>query len=211
MGTTEGRKEDGQTTRWSLSGTFPFVSPDLLWRVMAGVGFATVVSMTIFPINAHAGGSQLNAALCIFQSIMLWHAPRYSDATRKAFAQAAFFSYAWCVGSIGADLLLESLGAIETFAFAATAGLFWSAAQANLAFLNAERTLHPSILSQGFSWSTLRAQSQRQMAERRLRVLAILSVVGKAFLGTLAVSSASLGMNALGKQDLVTFLISHHR
>ena len=47
------------------------------------------------------------------------------------------------------------------------------------------------------------------MAERRLRVFAILSVVGKAFLGTLAVSSASLGMNALGKQDLVTFLMYH--
>ena len=57
---------------YRVSQRFPFMTPILLWRSMAVAGVFVFVVCLLCPPNRHRGGSQLNAAMTLFQSVLLW-------------------------------------------------------------------------------------------------------------------------------------------
>ena len=57
---------------YRVSQRFPFMTPNLLWRCMAVAGVFVFAVCLLCPPNRHTGGSQLNAAMTLFQSVLLW-------------------------------------------------------------------------------------------------------------------------------------------
>jgi len=115
---------------YRVSQRFPFMTPNLLWRCMAVAGVFVFAVCLLCPPNRHTGGSQLNAAMTLFQSVLLWKAPTHFDhSAKRALCASCFLGYAVSAGVILGDILVNPSPTVLLL-WSASFFMFFLAAQA---------------------------------------------------------------------------------
>jgi hypothetical protein len=184
----------GSSEDWRLQLEFPFMSPNLLWKVMAIAGFFVYAACTLSPPNPFTGGSQLNAALTLFQAILLWKAPAsFGHEARRSLSLTCAIGYAASAGVTLSDVFFTRTTA-RLVLWLGSFLTFYLGAQANMVYLildsQAKGTGKPGILSETFQFN--KGQKKKNNKNKYDAFMAVLKAFSRIFLMTLVTFGASM-------------------
>ena len=165
---------------------------------MGVAGFFVYAACTLSPPNPFTGGSQLNAALTLFQSILLWRAPEsFGHEARRSLSLTCAVGYAASAGVTLSDVFFTRTTA-RLLIWSGSFLTFYLAAQANMVYLildNQARSENPDlgvgILHEAFQFKE--ATKKRKYAPNGFKI--VLKAFSRIFLITLV----SFGAAMLGK------------
>ncbi|QDZ20278.1 hypothetical protein HOP50_04g27950 [Chloropicon primus] len=195
--------QEERRSDYTLHKKFPFMAPVFLWKAMSAAGFFVFVFCTLLPPNSHAGGSQLNAAMTLFQSVILWKAAAdFSRSAKRTLCLSCFMGYAHGAGVTLSDIFLARASSpIETLLWTGSSLIFYLAAQASMVYVILDneavaRKEGVGILDDEFHFEDLGGGGLFSPG----RGPRPLTVVAKAFSRTFLLTLLSLSAAVLGKR-----------